>query len=225
MKAMLASFGFSLGGAAAAALFSGGHAAQPARSAGSPVHAAEARDAGRAAQAPLPMPGRIAIAPAELRQAYAAGLLDRPVKSILDVRGPMAYGEYRWNDKGVPAGATWIRVDLRSQVISVFRAGHEIGTAVILYGADGVPTPTGKFPILAKLKDHRSATYDGAPMPYTLRLTPDGVSIHGSNVRWGFATHGCIGVPKAFAAKLFDVVKRGDEVLIVSPKRPTKAAA
>ena len=54
----------------------------------------------------------------------------------------------------------------------MFRSGHEIGTAVILYGADGLPTPTGKFPILAKLKDHRSITYDNAPMPYTLRLTP-----------------------------------------------------
>ena len=105
-------------------------------------------------------------------------------------------------------------------LMSVFRSGHEIGTAVILYGADGLPTPTGKFPILAKLKDHRSITYDNAPMPYTLRLTPDGVSIHGSNVRWGFATHGCVGVPKEFAAKLFDVVKKGDEVLIVPGKRP-----
>src|SRR2546423_1607951 len=90
-------------------------------------------------------------------------------------------------------------------------------TAAILYGGDGVPTPTGKFPILAKLKEHRSATYD-APMPYTLRLTPDGVSIHGSNVRWGFANHGCVGVPEAFAAKLFDSVRTGDEVLIVSGK-------
>jgi lipoprotein-anchoring transpeptidase ErfK/SrfK len=95
---------------------------------------------------------------------------------------------------------------------------------VVLYGADGLPTPTGKFPILAKLKDHRSITYDNAPMPYTLRLTPDGVSIHGSNVRWGFATHGCIGIPKAFAAKVFDVVKAGDEVLIVSGKARSKGA-
>ena len=102
-------------------------------------------------------------------------------------------------------------------------SGQEIGTAVILYGADGLPTPTGKFPILAKLKDHRSATYDGAPMPFTLRLTGDGVSIHGSDVRWGFATHGCVGVPTAFAAKLFDAVKTGDEVLIVSRKREERS--
>jgi hypothetical protein len=205
MKALLATLGFSLGGAAAAALMGHTPRTKPMH-APVPVHAAIS-------------PGRIAIGPGELRQALAAGLIDRPITTVLDVRAPMTYGDYRWDDRGVPQGPTWVRVDLRSQIISVFRSGQEIGTAVILYGADGVPTPTGKFPILAKLKDHRSATYDGAPMPYTLRLTADGVSIHGSNVRWGFATHGCVGVPTAFAARLFDAVKTGDEVLIVSGKR------
>jgi lipoprotein-anchoring transpeptidase ErfK/SrfK len=157
---------------------------------------------------------RIPVSADSLRQAYAAGMIDRPVNSILNVPSRMQYGDYRWEDKGVPAGRTWIRVDLNSQMLSVFRSGHEIGTAVILYGADSVPTPTGKFPVLAKLKDHRSATYD-APMPYTLRLTADGVSIHASNVRWGYATHGCIGIPEAFAAKLFAAAAVGDEVLIV----------
>jgi lipoprotein-anchoring transpeptidase ErfK/SrfK len=170
------------------------------------------------------MQGRIAISPAQLQEASAAGLVDRPIKSLLDVRAPMQYGNFEWNDRGVPAGPTWVRVDLASQIISVFRSGHEIGTAVILYGTDGLPTPTGKFPILAKLKDHRSSTYDNAPMPYTLRLTGDGVSIHGSNVRWGLATHGCIGVPRDFAAKLFDAVNTGDEVLIVSGKPKSRTS-
>ena len=106
---------------------------------------------------------RIAVPASMLRQAYAIGAIDRPIKSILNVPGRMHYGDFRWDDKGVPAGPTWIRVDLDAQLLSVFRGGHEIGTAVILYGADGVETPTGKFPILAKLKDHRSATYDNAP--------------------------------------------------------------
>jgi hypothetical protein len=171
-----------------------------------------------------PLAGRIQISDAELREAEAAGLVDHPIKTILDVPQRMSYGDYVWNDRGVPAGPVWIRVDLGSQLLSVFRSGHEIGTAVILYGADGLPTPTGKFPILAKWKDHKSATYGDAPMPYTLRLTNDGVSIHGSNVRWGFATHGCVGVPKDFAAKLFNVVQRGDEVFIVSGKAPAKTA-
>jgi len=168
--------------------------------------------------------GRIVLKPAQVREAYSAGLIDRPIKSLLDVRDPMDYGDYRWDDRGVPAGPVWIRIDLKTQLLSVFRSGHEIGTAVILYGTDGLPTATGKFPILAKWKDHRSATYDNAPMPYTLRLTKDGVAIHGSNVRWGFATHGCIGIPKDFAAKLFGVVDVGDEVLIVPARRRSKAS-
>ncbi len=172
---------------------------------------------------PLPGHGRIGLSPAQVREAYSAGLIDRPIRSILNVEKPMSYGEFLWNDEGVPPGPVWIRVDLHAQLMSVFRSGLEIGTAVILYGADGLPTPTGKFPILAKLKDHKSITYDNAPMPYTLRLTGDGVSIHGSNVRWGFATHGCIGIPKAFAAKVFDVANVGDEVLIVSGKKTAGA--
>jgi lipoprotein-anchoring transpeptidase ErfK/SrfK len=163
---------------------------------------------------------RIPIAPDSVRKALAAGLIDRPVKTVLNVPAKMRYGDFRWDDKGVPAGPIWIRVDLGTQLISVFRSGHEIGTAVILYGADSVPTPIGKFPVLAKFRDHQSATYD-AKMPYTLRLTADGVSIHASDVRWGYATHGCIGVPAEFAAKLFDVASVGDEVMIV--RAPSRA--
>ena len=191
---------FAIGGLSAAAL----------SLTGQPERAHAATRAGRTASA---APVRIAVPPQALQRAYAAGSIDRPIKTILNVPARMHYGDFRWDEKGVRTGRVWIRVDLKSQIISVFRSGDEIGTAVILYGADGVPTPTGKFPILAKLKDHRSATYD-APMPYTLRLTADGVSIHASNVRWGYATHGCIGVPAAFAAKLFDAAAVGDEVLI-----------
>lgn len=59
-------------------------------------------------------------------------------------------------------------------------------------------------------------------MPYTLQLTSDGVSIHGSMVRSGAATHGCIGVPLEFARRLFGQARVGDEVVIVAPpaKRP-----
>jgi lipoprotein-anchoring transpeptidase ErfK/SrfK len=190
---------FLLGGTAAAGL---SLARQP-----QPVIAAPAA-------APALPADRITLSEASVREALAQGLIDRPIKTILNVPARMQYGDYRWNEDGVPAGPTWIRVDLSAQTISVFRDGHEIGTAVILYGADGLDTPTGKFPILAKIKDHHSATYD-APMPYTLRLTADGVAIHASDVRWGRATHGCVGVPMAFAVKLFEASSRGETVLIV----------
>ena len=161
---------------------------------------------------------RTYLSEAQLIEAKAQGALDRDVKSILNVPKQMQYGDYVWNDRNVPKGPVWIRVDLKSQIISVFRAGHEIGTAVILYGATEKQTPSGTFPILAKIEDHKSITYDDAPMPYTLRLTEDGVSIHGSDVRWGRATHGCIGVPVEFAHKLFDQASKGDQVVVVYKK-------
>lgn len=159
---------------------------------------------------------RIFLTKAQLFQAHAEGAIDRDVESILNVPKRMHYGDFIWNDRNVPKGLVWVRVDLKRQLISVFRAGHEIGTAVILYGAEEKETPDGVFPVIAKIKDHKSVTYGDAPMPYTLRLTNDGVSIHGSDVRWGAATHGCIGVPIEFAQKLYGQVSRGDQVVIVS---------
>ena len=161
---------------------------------------------------------RTFLTQAQLFQARAQGAIHRDIQSVLHVRKRMHYGDFIWNDRNVPKGIVWVRVDLKSQIISVFRGGHEIGTAVVLYGADEKETPDGVFPVIAKIKDHKSATYDGAPMPYTLRLTQDGVAIHGSDVRWGRATHGCVGVPLPFAEKLFEQVGKGDQVLIISDK-------
>jgi lipoprotein-anchoring transpeptidase ErfK/SrfK len=137
------------------------------------------------------------------------------VKSVLNVSQPMRFGQFIWNDQEIPAGSVVVRVDLEGQTISVFRGGHEIGTAVILYGASDKPTPHGRFPVLEKREKHRSNLYD-AEMPYMLRLTNDGIAIHASEVRQGAATHGCIGIPVEFARALFREVRRGDEVFITS---------
>jgi hypothetical protein len=185
-------------------------AAQPAA-----VHSSDRVAVHRAAAvAQAPDGSRLFLSNAQVKQAMASGTIDRPVKSLLRISKPMEFGDFVWSDHAVANGPVWIRVDLRSQLISVFRAGHEIGTAVIVYGGDNKQTPTGTLHILGKDADHRSSLYDAA-MPYTLRLTNDGVSIHGSKVRWGAATHGCIGVPIAFARHLFEVARIGDEVSVV----------
>jgi len=157
------------------------------------------------------MPARRAPAPAPA-PAVPPPADPLAVKRILPI-GPIRFGEYAWDAKGVPDGPLIVTVDLAAQTLSVFRGGYEIGATAILYGADDKPTPLGTFPILMKDADHVSATY-GAPMPYTLRLTADGVSVHGTEVAWGYATHGCIGVPTAFARLLFREAKPGDKVII-----------
>lgn len=162
---------------------------------------------------------RIILTPRQSRELSSRDGWPATVSSLLEVPAAMAYGEYRWQDIGQPSpgksGAIMVRVDLDRQIISVFRGAEEIGTAVILHGVDDYPTPRGSFPVISMMRDHVSATYDSAPMPFTLRLTADGVSIHGSDVRAGLGTHGCIGIPSEFAERLFAVIHVGDVVNIV----------
>lgn len=141
------------------------------------------------------------------------------IKSILPIEGSIRYGDWFWDESAAPrTGKLVITVDLEARVISAFRDGHEIGTAVVLVGTQAHPTPLGSFPILTKEKDNVSEKYNNAPMPHTLRLTWDGIAIHGSPVMNGYASHGCIGVPDEFAAKLFAAAKRGDKVIITRGK-------
>lgn len=137
------------------------------------------------------------------------------IKSILPIEGSIRYGDWFWDESAAPrSGKLVITVDLEARVISAFRDGHEIGTAVVLLGTRKHPTPLGTFPILTKERHNVSEKYNNAPMPFTLRLTWDGIAIHGSPVLNGYASHGCIGVPDEFAAKLFAAAGRGDKVII-----------
>src|SRR4029077_12674991 len=78
------------------------------------------------------------------------------VRSVLNVKERMQFGGFVWNEDRIPQGPVWVRVDRGRHLLSVFRDGHEIGSAVILYGTDGKPTPTGSFSILEKAADHYS---------------------------------------------------------------------
>jgi lipoprotein-anchoring transpeptidase ErfK/SrfK len=140
------------------------------------------------------------------------------VKSILPIKDPIQFGQFYWQPHRAPNGPLVITVDLTARVMSVFRDGHEIGTTAILKGYSAKPTPLGVFPILMKDANHKSSLYDDAPMPYTMRLTGDGVSIHGSKVEKGYATNGCIGIPTPFAKLVFEQANLGDKVIITDGK-------
>ena len=144
---------------------------------------------------------------------------DFVIKRILPIDGPIRYGEWHWDDEGVPAGPLVMTVDLEARVLSVFRGGYEIGATAVLLGTQEHPTPLGAFPILTKERDNVSEKYNNAPMPFTLRLTWDGVAIHGSQVENGYASHGCVGAPDEFARRLFEIASIGDVVIITNGKR------
>lgn len=192
-----------------------------------PLMAGGADPSARPTAAPpqLQNPQRDILSPAQRASARRSGLLPAGVRSLLRTEGVMRHGDFRWNDEGVAAGPLTIWVDLRTQLISVFRDGHEIGTAVIVYGDDTMESPLGRFPILSKHRDYHSRTYD-APMPHSLFITNTGVALHGSPMSSRRATHGCIGLPDKFAQQLFDAASIGDSVEIIrsadirAPQRP-----
>ncbi|WP_209346891.1 L,D-transpeptidase family protein [Pontixanthobacter sp. CEM42] len=141
------------------------------------------------------------------------------IKRILPIDGPIKYGEWHWDDEGIADGPLVMTVDLQARVISVFQGGYEIGAAAVLLGTDKHPTPLGTFPIRYKMRHNVSEKYNNAPMPYSMFLTTDGIALHGSEVENGFASHGCVGMPDDFAAKIFAIAKKGDKVIITDGKR------
>ncbi len=142
------------------------------------------------------------------------------VRGTLDLDSEVEPGDYAWNDQGVPPGLISIVVDIAAERIYVYRGGIEIGRSFFIYGAEDKPTPFGTFKILQKKRDHISNLYD-APMPFMLRLTNDGVAIHASEtISYNVATHGCIGLPDAFAELLFAQAKLGVAVLITKDWMP-----
>lgn len=173
--------------------------------------------------APAFAPG--ASAPGKTRPA-AKPVTARPkpdfaVKTALQIDRPLGPGEYVWDDSGVPDGPIAIIADIKNELLYVYRGGNEIGRSTLIYGDDDKPTPVGVFPILQKNADHYSKTYGGAPMPHMLRLTNDGVAIHGSQfIHPDYATHGCIGLPRKFAAMLFQQAKLGDYVKVTNGWNP-----
>ena len=180
------------------------------------VTASESRASADATAAPAP------AAPVQAHRAAPPGP-GGPAIRHLNLDRPLRHGDYAWDEAGAPPGRIRILVDLGRQTLFVFRGNHEIGRAVILYGTDEQPTPLGTFPIIEKDEDHVSNLYD-AIMPWMLRLTNDGIAIHGSNVRYGWASRGCIGVPDEFAALLFAQARLGDEVTVINSGAPSTAA-
>ncbi|MDE1915664.1 MAG: L,D-transpeptidase family protein [Sphingomonadales bacterium] len=168
-------------------------------------------EAGASYAAARPAPSAVAAT-----QAHAAEKPLLTIRHTLTINEPIKYGQWFWDEKNAPAtGALIITVDLKARVLSVFRDGVEIGTTAVLLGTQDKPTPTGVFPITQKDAHHVSNLYD-APMPYMMRLTNDGVTIHATHVQNGYASHGCVGVPMDFAKKVFAIAHLGDKVIITN---------
>lgn len=127
-------------------------------------------------------------------------------------------GEFIWNPGIAPAGPIVVLVSLGEQRAYVYRNGVEIGVSTISSGKSGYATPTGVFVILQKDKDHHSSKYNNAAMPYTQRLTWDGVALHAGGLPGYPSSHGCVHLPSKFSEELFNVSPMGMTVVVVNER-------
>jgi ribosomal protein L14 len=107
-------------------------------------------------------------------------------------------------------------VSIKSQQVTFYDAEGWILRAPVSTGTTGRETPAGVFAVLEKNKEHHSSLYDDASMPNMLRITWNGVALHGGPLPGYAASHGCVRMPFDFAAKVFDKAPMGMRV-IVSP--------
>jgi L,D-transpeptidase catalytic domain len=105
-------------------------------------------------------------------------------------------------------------VSIKSQQVTFYDADGWILRAPVSTGIAGRETPAGVFAVLEKNKEHHSSLYDDASMPNMLRITWNGVALHGGPLPGYAASHGCIRMPFDFAAKVFDKAPMGMRVII-----------
>ncbi|GGD62317.1 L,D-transpeptidase [Croceicoccus mobilis] len=126
----------------------------------------------------------------------------------------LAPGDWVWAPEIAPDGPVTVLVDLTAQIAFVYRNGVNIGVSTVSTGKPGHETPTGVFQILQKDADHRSSTYNNAPMFFQERLTWDGVALHAGGLPGYPESHGCVHLPYNFAKELFQITSMGGTVVV-----------
>ena len=140
-------------------------------------------------------------------------------------------------------GNTKIRIDLSDQRAQLL-VGPEETVAIdtpVCTGRAGKRTPIGRYPITEKIVDKRSTIfgttyykgkrvhggdrrkyrgprdkYVGASLPYWMRMTGDGIGMHGSaSIHRYPKSNGCVRTPHQVIPKIYAKVKKGTPVIVV----------
>lgn len=106
-------------------------------------------------------------------------------------------------------------ISLSSQRAWLMNGGQvSYGPTPITSGKPGHSTPPGMFRVLWKDKNHRSALFNNAPMPYSVFFTNSGIAFHQGSLR--VPSHGCIHLSRDAAVTFFNKLSVGQVVQVVS---------
>ena len=169
--------------------------------------------------------------------AYLGGFRGRAQEG-----GRAAHDDVSYWDGDSARGPASVRIDLGEQRAYFYKGNELVGISTISTGREGFGTPSGNFRIQQKDKDHlsslygdyidaqtgeiikkeidrskdplpRGAKFDGARMPYFMRIT-GGVGMHAGFLPGYPASHGCIRMPGFMAERFFENVGVGTPVTI-----------
>lgn len=146
-----------------------------------------------------------------------------------------------WDGDGAP-GSPLIKINRGEQKAFFYKGGVLVGVSKISSGKEDHVTPTGRYKIIRKDKDHKSsvygcfkdkatgmmlndnvdirvdktppgAVYYSAPMPNFMEIMP-GIGMHTGYLPGYAASHGCIRMPHNMSEKFFDNVVVGTPVIV-----------
>lgn len=163
---------------------------------------------------PLLLAATVLLDAALISRASAQGAPTSAPLALAANPGQLKPGQWVWDAMASPAGPMLVYVDLTRQIATVYRNGVRIAVSTISSGKPGHDTPTGVFTILQKDANHHSSKYNDAPMPFTERLTWDGVALHAGGLPGYPSSHGCVHLPLEFAKLLFGIESLGGTVII-----------
>jgi hypothetical protein len=159
-------------------------------------------------------------------QALAQGATQSAPVDLLDQPGALKPGQWVWAPQLAEQGPLLVYVDITRQIATVYRNGVKIAVTTVSSGKPGYDTPTGVFTILQKDANHHSSKYNDAPMPFTERLTWEGVALHAGGLPGYPSSHGCVHLPIQFSKLLFGIESLGGTVIIAGVhNEPVKAPA
>jgi hypothetical protein len=167
---------------------------------------------------------------------------DGAILSTSTKEGKIAESKSYWDGEGV-SGAPSIVVSIPRQTASFYKGDKLVGVSAISSGKDGHATPAGNYKIIEKKEHHQSNLYgsyvdaagtpvmkgvavktdpmppgtrfEGAPMPFWMRLTTGGVGLHQGFLPGVPDSRGCIRLPEKMAKVYFESVSLGTPVTVV----------
>jgi hypothetical protein len=173
---------------------------------------------------------------------YLGGRRVTPRPEGTGTKGRMNFDNVSYWDGDSATGAPRIRINLEEQKAFFYKGEQLVGVSMISTGREGYNTPNGRFSIVQKDRDHissifgdyvdaatgevikkdidrridpmpKGAKYDGARMPYFMRIH-GGVGMHEGFLPGYPASHGCIRMPGFMAANFFNSVSVGTPVSV-----------